>query len=174
MRTGGSKDKGSAFERMICRELSLLISKGTRKDLLWRSAMSGGRATIQLRDEVLNQTQAGDISSIDILSHWLIRDYMIECKHYANLEFTSGFLSKTGALYRFWNSLLSDATRRGKSPMLIAKQNNRPIVMLTSPSRSPSIIRPIITLHEWPAEVRLFSRLEELVELVSIEGHSHG
>ena len=164
MRTGGAKAKGNSFEIKICRELSLLISNGKRNDLLWRSALSGGRATIQLRNDILNQTQAGDISSIDVLSHWLIRDYMIECKHYANLEFTSGFLSNTGSLYRFWASLLKDATRRGKAPMLIAKQNNRPIIMLTSPSKSPAMIRPIITLHTWPAELRLFSQLEELVE----------
>jgi hypothetical protein len=161
---GGGKSKGSAFERLICRDLSLLISKGTREDLLWRSSMSGGRATIQLRRDVLNQTQAGDISSIDILSHWLIRDFTIECKHYADLEFTSGFLSNSGSLHRFWQSLVKITIPRNKSPMLIAKQNHRPTVMLTLPNRSPSEIKPIITLHTWPAEVRLFSQLEELNE----------
>lgn len=164
MRTGGGKDKGSAFERVICRELSLLISKGTRTDLYWRSAMSGGRATLELRKDIVNQTQAGDISAIDILGHWLVRDYQIECKHYADLNFTSSFLSKTGRLYSFWNSTMTDSLRRDKAPMLIAKQNNRPTIMLTLPRRSPADIKPIITLHNWPAEVRLFSQIEELVE----------
>jgi hypothetical protein len=164
MRTGGSKQKGSSFERTICRQLSLLISKGERTDLFWRSATSGGRATIELNKGIINQNQAGDISSIDILSHWLVRDYLIECKHYADLGFTSGFLSNTGNLYNFWKSLVNDALRRNKSPLLIAKQNNRPVVILTLPNRSPSEIRPIITLHDWPTQIRLFSQIEELIE----------
>jgi len=126
--------------------------------------MSGGRATIELRKDVLNLTQAGDISSIDITSHWLIRDYLIECKHYADLNFTSSFLSKTGNLYTFWKRAVNDSLPRNKSPLLIAKQNNRPTVMITLPNRSPSEIRPIITLHHWPAEIRLFSQIEELIE----------
>ena len=164
MRTGGGKNKGSSFERLICRQLSLLVSGGARTDCFWRSAMSGGRATIQLDQNILNQAQAGDISAISREGLWLIDNYQIECKHYADLEFTSGFLSNTGVLYGFWKSLIKDSVARGKYPMLIAKQNNRPIVLLTSPSKSPTIIKPIITLHNWRAEVRLFSEIEKLIE----------
>jgi len=126
--------------------------------------MSGGRATIQLDQNIINQAQAGDISAISREGLWLIDNYQIECKHYADLEFTSGFLSNTGNLHGFWKSLIKDSVARGKYPMLIAKQNNRPIVLLTSPSKSPTIIKPIITLHNWRAEVRLFSDIEKLIE----------
>jgi len=160
----GSKNKGSSFERMICRQLSLLVSGGARTDCFWRSAMSGGRATLQLDQGILNQAQAGDISAIAREGLWLIDNYQIECKHYADLEFTSGFLSNTGNLYGFWKSLMKDSVARGKHPLLIAKQNNRPIVLLTSPRKSPTIINPIVTLHNWPAEVRLFSEIEKLIE----------
>jgi hypothetical protein len=165
MRKGGSKQKGSAFERLVCKQLSLLISKGRRTDLFWRSAMSGGRATLELKKDVLNQTQAGDISSIDMDSGWLTRDYMIECKHYNDLQFTSGFLSGTGNLYKFWTKLFKDAIARNKKPILIAKQNNRPIVMLTSPGSCPQLsVDPVVTLHDWPAEIRLFSEIDQLIE----------
>jgi hypothetical protein len=164
MRTGGGKDKGSNFERSISRQLSLLVSDGKRTDCFWRSAMSGGRATLQLNQDIINQAQAGDISAISREGLWLIDNYQIECKHYADLEFASGFLSNTGKLFSFWGSLTKDSLRRGKNPLLIAKQNNRPIVMLTLPKSSPSQIPAIITLHNWPAEVRLFSEIERLIE----------
>lgn len=160
----GSKQKGSQFERVICKQLSLLLTGGKRTDVLWRSAMSGGRATLQLDQEIINKAQAGDISAISREGLWLIDNYQIECKHYKDLEFTSGFLSNSGAIYGFWQSLMKDSLRRGKNPLLIAKQNNRPIVMLTTPANSPSNIPAIITLHQWPAEVRLFSEIERLVE----------
>jgi len=160
----GSKDKGSSFERTICKQLSLLVTNGERTDVFWRSALSGGRATLQFDQGIINQAQAGDISAISKEGMWLIDNYQIECKHYKDLEFASGFLSNTGAVYGFWQSLVKDATRRGKKPLLIAKQNNRPIVMLTLPANSPSHIPAIITLHQWPAEVRLFSEIEKLIE----------
>lgn len=164
MDSRGSKNKGSQFERAISRKLSLLVSGGQRTDCFWRSAASGGRATLQLDQGILNQAQAGDISAISREGLWLIDNYQIECKHYADLEFTSGFLSNTGALHGFWKTLIKDSLPRGKNPLLIAKQNNRPIVMLTLPSRSPAIIKPVLTLHNWPAEVRLFSEIEKLSE----------
>lgn len=164
MRSGGGKDKGSSFERLICRELSLLVTNGKRTDCFWRSAMSGGRATLEFDRGLLNQAQAGDISAISREGMWLIDNYQIECKHYKDLGFTSGFLSNTGVLYGFWQSLVKDSARRGKSPLLIAKQNNRPIVVITKPNSRLVNIVPIITLHRWPAEVRLFSEIERLVE----------
>lgn len=164
MNSRGSKNKGSQFERVICKQLSLLLTGGKRTDILWRSAMSGGRATLQLDQNIINQAQAGDISAIAREGLWLIDNYQIECKHYADLEFASGFLSNTGKLFGFWVSLTNDSLRRGKNPLLIAKQNNRPVVMLTLPKSSPSHIPAIITLHNWPAEVRLFSEIESLVE----------
>ncbi len=164
MHPRGSKNKGSDFERKVCRQLSLLVSGGKRTDCFWRSALSGGRATLQLDQGILNQAQAGDISAISREGLWLIDNFQIECKHYADLEFTSGFLSNTGVLHGFWKTLVKDSLPRGKNPLLIAKQNNRPIVLLTLPSKSPSTIKPILTLHNWPAEVRLFSEIEKLVE----------
>jgi hypothetical protein len=46
MRKGGGKQKGSQFERDVCRELSLWVSHGKQEDVYWRSAMSGGRSTV--------------------------------------------------------------------------------------------------------------------------------
>ena len=55
MRKGGGKEKGSSFERLVCKRMSMWLSKGERDDLFWRSAMSGGRATVQLRDDIVDR-----------------------------------------------------------------------------------------------------------------------
>ena len=81
MRKGGGKEKGSAYERAICKRLSLYVSKGKRDDLFWRSAMSGGRATLQAKKGKKAQAQAGDITSIAAEGNKLTSTFMIECKH---------------------------------------------------------------------------------------------
>jgi hypothetical protein len=162
MRSGGSNDKGGIFERIICRKLSLLVSDNQRDDIYWRSAMSGGRARIQLNKGTVNETQAGDVSAIDELGYWLIRDYIIELKHYASLEISSGLLCNTGTLYRFWIKLLKDSKLFDKKPLLIARENYKPIILLSSIGKAPCTLKPILTAHQWKAEIRLFDNIERL------------
>lgn len=165
MRSGGSKNKGSLFERNICRKLSLLVSDGKRTDCYWRSAMSGGRARLQLNEEIINRTQAGDISAISELGFWLIDHYTVELKHYKDLQLTSGFLNNTGNLFDFWSKLKDDCRATNKLPLMIAKQNNRPTLMLTTPGTAPTLINPVVTLHEWSAELRIFDTLEHIIHV---------
>jgi hypothetical protein len=165
MNSSGSKSKGSSFERVICRKLSLLASDGKRTDLYWRSALSGGRARLQLNKDIINQTQAGDISSISELGFWLINVYTIEVKHYKDLQLTSGFLNNTGFLHDFWSKLKDDCRVSGKLPLMIAKQNNRPTLMLTLPNKAPTFSPPLVTLHEWSAELRLFDSLNRIAHV---------
>lgn len=170
MRTAGGKAKGSSFERLVCRKLSLLCSNGKRSDCFWRSAMSGGRARIQLNKDIINQTQAGDISSISELGFWLINAYTIEVKHYKDLQLASGFLNNTGFLHDFWHKLKDDCRSSGKLPLMIAKQNNRPTVMLTLPGKAPTSTPSTITLHEWSAELRIFDTLEQVINVSNNNG----
>jgi hypothetical protein len=128
MRKGGGKQKGASFERTVCKALSLWLSKGKREDLLWRSAMSGGRSTVALRSNKKLGAQAGDISSIDRLSHSFIEKYMVECKTYKTLNFESLIKGK-GKLLEFWKIAKREAGRYDKVPMLIGKQNIYPIVV---------------------------------------------
>jgi hypothetical protein len=162
MRAGGGKEKGGSFERVVCRKLSMLVSEGERTDLYWRSAMSGGRARLQLNKEIINQTQAGDISAIGELGFWLINTYTIEVKHYKDLQLASGFLNNTGFLFNFWDKLKDDCRLTGKLPLMVAKQNHRPTLMLTLPGRAPTTMSPLVTLHEWWAELRIFDQLERI------------
>jgi hypothetical protein len=130
MKSGGGKQKGSAFERSVCSELSLWLSGGQRKDLLWRSAMSGGRSTIARKKGDILGAQIGDISAVDPEGNRLLRLVMIECKAYKDFEFTSGVLDRKGTLWGFWAKLREEALSYRRHPMLIGRQNNRPAFCL--------------------------------------------
>lgn len=123
MRPGGSKAKGSAFERVICKDLSLWLSRGERDDLLWRSAMSGGRASAQFKRGRRNLTQTGDISAIDPLGSLLTSKILIECKAYRDLVMIGLYLDLKGGINGHWTDLVAKARQHKKMPMLVAKQN---------------------------------------------------
>lgn len=156
MRKGGGKSKGSSFERLVCKELSLWLTKGAQEDILWRSAMSGGRSTVAARKGKRLAAQAGDISSIHPYGHSLIAKYMVECKFYADLQYT-GLLTNKGKLVEFWRVAKAEAERYGKLPMLIAKQNQQPItVCLCEKGIKAFGVKPILKAHRLGLHVVLF------------------
>lgn len=118
--------KGAAFERSICKALSLWVSKGTEEDLFWRSAMSGGRATVSKRKGKLLRAHAGDIVATSAGGHALTDFLYIECKHYADLALKSFVLDRGGKMAAFWTTTCNEAHEHGKVPLLIAKENNTP------------------------------------------------
>src|ERR1700686_1673675 len=116
MRSGGGKGKGSSFERKVCKALSLWVSAGKHVDLFWRSAMSGGRATVAHRRQIVQSEaagttwpsappvrQAGDITAVAPEGHKLTDLFLVECKHYRDLDFDL-FIFKKGRLYQFWKT----------------------------------------------------------------------
>jgi hypothetical protein len=125
VKKGGGKAKGAAWERECCKHLSLWVSDGKNEDLFWRSAMSGGRATVALAKGKRLAAQAGDITCISTLGRALTDMYFIECKHYRDLDLRGVFTGK-GKLCEFWDEVNKQAAQYDKSPMLIAKQNNLP------------------------------------------------
>lgn len=136
MIAGQGKSKGTAFERGVCAKLSLWITDGQRKDCLWRSAISGGRATRRRQKGEEVAVQLGDICAVDPLGHALTDIFFVECKHYKKLDIVSFLLSNTGVLAKFWSKAKDEAEKYDKHPMLIAKQNNFPTFVLLRRSRS--------------------------------------
>jgi len=122
MKAGGSKAKGAQFERDICVILSKWITNGSREDVFWRSAMSGGRATVGYKSGKKLSSQAGDISCIQPIGHRFIQEFVPECKFYANLDY-QGLLTGRGKLLQFWNVLNEQSRRYKKHPFLICRQN---------------------------------------------------
>lgn len=127
---GRSKQKGASFERLVCVALSKWVSESRRDDLFWRSAMSGGRATIGRAANKSRAVQAGDISAIDPAGHVLTDRWFIECKHYKDLNFKGAALTDSGPLLQFWRIARKEAKTHGKLPMVIARQNMYPTIMM--------------------------------------------
>ena len=127
MRKGGGKSKGSAFEREVCVALSKWISNGEKVDIFWRSAMSGGRATIA-KGAV---RQAGDITAVAPEGHILTDKLYLECKHLKDISFDS-LIKQNGPLLSIWLKTIIEAEKYGKEPVLIFRQNHWPIVFCAS------------------------------------------
>jgi hypothetical protein len=125
MRKGGGKQKGAEFERKVCKQLSLWISDGERQDIFWRSAMSGGRATVALKSGEKLASQAGDISAIDALGQKFIETFVVECKFYQVISFDDLIYRNKSGIPKFWNQCANDAHKHNKKPFLVVKRNNQ-------------------------------------------------
>lgn len=129
MKPGAGKRKGSGFEREVCKKLSLWITNGKRTDCLWRSAMSGGRATVQGRKGV-DIRQAGDICSVSPEGHRLTDYFYMETKFHRVLQIDRFIILGTGKLAKFWQETIKQARKYERQPMLIAKQNGLPVLLI--------------------------------------------
>ena len=157
MKSGaGSKAKGASFERQCCKRLSLWLSQGTRDDLLWRSSMSGGRATVQLAVGKVNLTQSGDVSAVGQGAYEFCERTFTEIKHYRALQMDRGFLCGTGNLVKFWRVARREAEKYGKRPLLVARQNLYPTLAITDAHDDVFDCQPLMVLVHWGANVRLF------------------
>lgn len=158
MKSGGGKNKGTSFERKVCKELSKFANPDAKEDLFWRSAISGGRSTIQMKKGLKNIKQSGDITCIDERGAWLIPELFIcECKFYKNLDIVSSIVNRKGKLYTFWKQISKLAKKLDRYPMLIAKQNRLPTLFITNGRGlhelntfidSEKTIRPIISSRQ--------------------------
>jgi len=72
--------KGSNFERDLCKLLSLWWSEGKRDDLLWRTAGSGARATTRRKKGKQTTNATGDIMSTDPSTKPLLKVCCFELK----------------------------------------------------------------------------------------------
>lgn len=150
MRKGGGKQKGASFEREVCVKLSLWVSEGKQEDVFWRSAMSGGRSTVAARKGKRLASQAGDISCIHPVGAYFSSQYVVECKHYANLDFQALVYGK-GKLAEFWHILETEAARCNKKPMLIAKQNRMPVLVCLDKCGIRDLLAKSLILIESPS-----------------------
>lgn len=120
------KSKGGDFERVVCKTLSLWVSNGQDSNLFWRSATSGGRATVQRKSgNKASEYQASDISPVAPAAYILSDVFAIECKAYKDIQLNQLVFEEKSLLLDFWNQANRDALAANKKPMLIAKQNMR-------------------------------------------------
>lgn len=129
-RKGMGKSKGSSFERKVCSRLSLWVTNKKMKDVFWRSSMSGGRATV-IRARGGENRQAGDICSVAPEGHVLTDFYFFECKHVRNIGLQAFILSGKGPIAGWWKQACKQAKEHNREPVLIAKGNHMPIIVIT-------------------------------------------
>lgn len=127
MRAGAGKQKGGEFERKICVELSKWITGGKQQDVFWRSAMSGGRATV--KQGLVRQ--AGDITAVAPEGHSLTNAFYLELKHLKKITLDS-LLTGKGELITIWNKTLLESAKYDRIPVLIFRQNRWPICFCTT------------------------------------------
>jgi len=128
MRPGGGKAKGAAYERYVCKRLSLWVSDGARDDLFWRSSMSGGRATIGLRAGKARGAQAGDVSAVgrDPRAGAFIDTFYVECKHLRSVEIRDFVTGTKGGIVSIVTLAIEQAAEYRRKAMVIARQNRFP------------------------------------------------
>lgn len=126
-----SKNKGNSFERQIAKQLSLFLSKGERDDLVWRNTSSGARFTNRFKKGMQTENQSGDISYTHELSIPFFTKFNVECKAYQDIKLWSIIeqTSKSDDLFNFLKQTIRDAEASNKSPILIAKQNNKKVLI---------------------------------------------
>ena len=84
--------------------------------------------------------QAGDVHAIDPLGHRLTNLYLIECKSWRDLQLDAFVLKGTGPLAKVWRQHIKLSLREGKAPMLIARHNGLPPVLIVMPGRFASAV----------------------------------
>lgn len=129
-----SKQKGASFERKICVKLSLWVSKMTDEGIYWRSALSGGRATLRSRKTRGRAVvaQAGDISAVHELGHAFLKLFTIECKFYKDLKLDSMIWGRAAYVEEIWYKTLRLCETNQREPFIVARQNRQDELVWTT------------------------------------------
>jgi len=129
------------------------LSRGERDDLFWRSAMSGGRATVGKQKGVMRDSQLGDVSSLlsrgdaaEKRAAKLMRSCVIECKFLATIRLEAFLVDGQGPVRDAWEQCLNADPQR--FPFLVMKQNRRPAMVITAMQMFDKLrLVPVVITH---------------------------
>lgn len=130
MRPGGGKNKGSSFERLICKKLSLWFTENERDDVFFRSASSGAMATQRFKKGKNTSGQQGDITSTDSEGIKLIKKFNFELKSYKDFSLDFLVYKNKSLIHAWWEQCTGDSERENKRPLLIIKKNNKKEIII--------------------------------------------
>lgn len=133
------KQKGSSFERVVAKRLSLWLSELKRDDLLRRTQGSGAAATVLAKTGNLAESnltaEAGDIGAAYPEANWFVDYFFIECKRYRTLDLHKLFYEQSGLMTPIWKTARHQALEAGKCPMLVFKEDRRkPLIVVPTPT----------------------------------------
>jgi hypothetical protein len=131
------RGKGGAFERELCRTLSLWwtqYDEEIRTDIFWRTAGSGGRAKTRSKRGQKTFGQYGDIQATDPIGQPLIDVLTIEAKKGYNkfgfFDFVESFGEKEKGWEKFVAQAREDSSNAGTDGwLLIWKRDSRKAVV---------------------------------------------
>ena len=125
-------NKGTPFEREICKLLSLWWSGGTRDDIFWRTDNSGGRAKFRKRRQNKDTYgQSGDIQAVDPIGQPLLDAFTCELKRgYSKYTITDMLDKRPRMAIQQWEKHVRQAHTDSKNAgskywMLISRRDRR-------------------------------------------------
>lgn len=124
--------KGSGFEREVSKKLSLWYSRGESDSWIWRTAMSGGRATVRAKKGQATSGGAGDLTFTDAKAAPLFELVTFELKRgYAKTSLSDLIDKNDGTkpgTFEQWVQQAVRSARQAGTPhwVIIHKRNNRP------------------------------------------------
>ncbi|GAF74248.1 unnamed protein product [marine sediment metagenome] len=135
--------KGSDWEREASKMLSLWWTEGERDDVIWRTAASGGRATVRSKVGKNTANACGDLCYTDRIAKPLFDFMLIECKRgYAKAQ-PSGSINvlywldrptntKPPLLYQWWHKLKEECRAAGAhyGAIIFRRTGKRACIML--------------------------------------------
>jgi hypothetical protein len=134
--------KGSSFERTLCRQFSLWITKGERNDIFWRNVISGGQFTFAA-SKGRKTGVPGDIRATDPLGFEFLSLFMVEAKHHRSIRLEQYMFDKTDGK-GFLAKLIATERKKAETAKLhwlvIAKQNNREPMVFCTPEVMVSVL----------------------------------
>lgn len=136
--------KGSAFERAVCKDLSLWWTGGSSDDVFWRTAGSGGRATTRAKKGSATAGAYGDIGAVDPSGEALLKVVTLELKKGYTKMSPFDMLDKPARAkpqeFEKWIEQAADSASQAKSFawMIVYCRNHRE-AMACYPSRLHSV-----------------------------------
>lgn len=145
LKKGRGHAKGSEFERKIAKEIVKVFKKfGITQRDCWRSTLSGGHSR-----------SAGDLEMSKKLEE--IFPFCLEMKHRKKIRFENFLLEKNTEEKRWLIQAEEGAEKRkGMTPVLVMRANNRPIYALVGPRSE---------VHDLAAEI-CFQNVEGIWKLL--------
>lgn len=156
-----SSKKGGIYEREICGELSTWWSGGEADDLFWRTAGSGGRATVRGKKGKSTTGHCGDVSATDKRGAKLLKVIAIEIKRGYNKDTFANLLDKPKhAAEQVWETWIKQAiasrdAAKAKFWMIIQRRDRKEaicffphamLVAIAGPDSLNPLPRPFVHL----------------------------
>lgn len=127
MKRGGSGQKGSRFEREVCKQLSLWWSGGTDDAVFYRSHGSGARATSRSRRGKDTPNSHGDVMAVDPSGQPLLDLATIELKRGYNRSTLQDLIDGSAGEWGKWIEQAEESCEGAGSYswLIIARRDKR-------------------------------------------------